>query len=139
MGWMEKMKRPRMGMVADIVEKKTVARSLSRNLSMDVTRQPDAREVIKRKVPMGRGDQREDEDEEEPSVDVSQRRIAQPRRRLGERLGLAGRLGDRLGARMDEGRDLRDIMRGGGNRQQQDREVVDRRDGDRLVERRRQY
>ena len=40
---------------------------------------------------------------------------------------------------MDEGRDLRDIMRGGGNRQQQDREVVDRRDGDRLVERRRQY
>ena len=26
MGWMEKMKRPRMGMVADIVEKKTVAR-----------------------------------------------------------------------------------------------------------------
>ena len=66
-------------------------RSLSRNLSMEVTRQPDAREVIKRKVPMGRGDQREDEDEEEPTVDVSQRRIAQPRRRLGERLGLAGR------------------------------------------------
>ena len=66
-------------------------RSLSRNLSMEVTRQPDAREVIKRKVPMGRGDQREDEDDEEPSVDVSQRRIAQPRRRLGERLGLAGR------------------------------------------------
>merc|ERR1712012_615398 len=30
-------------------------------------------------------------------------------------------------------------MRGGGTRQQQDREVVDRRDGDRLVERRRQY
>ena len=26
MGWMEKMKRPRMGMVADMVEKKTVAR-----------------------------------------------------------------------------------------------------------------
>ena len=66
-------------------------RSLSRNLSMEVTRRPDAREVIKRKVPMGRGDQREDEDDEEPSVDVSQRRIAQPRRRLGERLGLAGR------------------------------------------------
>ena len=40
---------------------------------------------------------------------------------------------------MDEGRDLRDMMRGGGTRQQQDREVVDRRDGDRLVERRRQY
>ena len=39
---------------------------------------------------------------------------------------------------MDEGRDLRDIMRGGANRQQQDREVVDR-GGDRLVERRRQY
>ena len=40
---------------------------------------------------------------------------------------------------MDEGRDLRDIMRGGSNRQQQqDREVVDR-GGDRLVERRRQY
>ena len=39
---------------------------------------------------------------------------------------------------MDEGRDLRDIMRGGGNRQEQDREVVDR-SGDRLVERRRQY
>ena len=39
---------------------------------------------------------------------------------------------------MDEGRDLRDIMRGGANRQQQDREVVDR-SGDRLVERRRQY
>ena len=58
---------------------------------MDVTRQPDAREVIKRKVPMGRGEQREDEDEEELAVDVSQRRIAQPRRRLGERLGLAGR------------------------------------------------
>merc|ERR1719220_2805277 len=134
MGWMEKMKRPRMGMVADIVEKKTVARSLSRNLSMDVARQPDAREVIKRKVPMGRGEQREDEDEEEPAVDVSQRRIAQPRRRLGERLGLAGRLGDRLGARMDEGRDLRDIMRGGANRQLQDREVVDR-SRDKLVER----
>ena len=66
-------------------------RSLSRNLSMDGARHPDAREVIKRKVPMGRGDQREDEDDEEPSVDVSQRRIAQPRRRLGERLGLAGR------------------------------------------------
>ena len=66
-------------------------RSLSRNLSMEVTRQPDAREVIKRKVPMGRGEQREDEDEEELAVDVSQRRIAQPRRRLGERLGLAGR------------------------------------------------
>ena len=67
-------------------------RSLSRNLSMEVTRQPDAREVIKRKVPMGRGEQREDEDDEEQAVDVSQRRIAQPRRRLGERLGLAGRL-----------------------------------------------
>ena len=66
-------------------------RSLSRNLSTEVTRQPDAREVIKRKVPMGRGEQREDEDDEEPAVDVSQRRIAQPRRRLGERLGLAGR------------------------------------------------
>ena len=39
---------------------------------------------------------------------------------------------------MEEGRDLRDIMRGGGNRQEQDREVVDR-SGDRLVERRRQY
>ena len=26
MGWSEKMKRPRMGMVADLVEKKTVAR-----------------------------------------------------------------------------------------------------------------
>jgi hypothetical protein len=26
MGWGEKMKRPRMGMVADIVEKKTIAR-----------------------------------------------------------------------------------------------------------------
>ena len=66
-------------------------RSLSRNLSTEVIRQPDAREVIKRKVPMGRGEQREDEDEEELAVDVSQRRIAQPRRRLGERLGLAGR------------------------------------------------
>ena len=66
-------------------------RSLSRNLSTEVTRQPDAREVIKRKVPMGRGEEREDEDDEEPAVDVSQRRIAQPRRRLGERLGLAGR------------------------------------------------
>ena len=28
--WEEKMKRPRMGMVADMVEKKVVARSLSR-------------------------------------------------------------------------------------------------------------
>ena len=26
MGWSEKMKRPRMGMVADLVERKTVAR-----------------------------------------------------------------------------------------------------------------
>merc|ERR1719500_2710161 len=105
MGWMEKMKRPRMGMVADIVEKKTVARSLSRNISMEM-RQQDAREVIKRKVPMGR----REEEEEEIKIDVGQRRIVQPRRRLGERLGLAGRLGDRLGARMDEGRDLREVM-----------------------------
>ena len=51
-------------------------------------RQQDAREVIKRKVPMGR---REEEDEEEIKIDVGQRRIVQPRRRLGERLGLAGR------------------------------------------------
>merc|ERR1719239_915944 len=102
MGWMEKMKRPRMGMVADMVEKKTVARSLSRNISMEM-RQQDAREVIKRKVPIGRQIQREDE-EEEIGIEVVQRRIVQPRRRLGERLGLAGRLGDRLGARMDEGR-----------------------------------
>ena len=52
-------------------------------------RQQDAREVIKRKVPMGR---REEEDEEEEiKVDVGQRRIVQPRRRLGDRLGLAGR------------------------------------------------
>merc|ERR1719458_2135778 len=100
------MKRPRMGMVADIVEKKTVARSLSRNISMEM-RQQDAREVIKRKVPMGR---REEEEEEEIKIDVGQRRIVQPRRRLGERLGLAGRLGDRLGARMGEGRDLREVM-----------------------------
>ena len=51
-------------------------------------RQQDAREVIKRKVPMGR---REEEEEEEIKIEVGQRRIVQPRRRLGERLGLAGR------------------------------------------------
>jgi len=89
MGWMEKMKRPRMGMVADMVEKKTVARSLSRNISMEM-RQQDAREVIKRKVPMGRREE-EEEEEEEIKIEVGQRRIVQPRRRLGERLGLAGR------------------------------------------------
>ena len=50
-------------------------------------RQQDAREVIKRKVPMGR----REEEEEEIKIDVGQRRIVQPRRRLGERLGLAGR------------------------------------------------
>ena len=68
-------------------------RSLSRNISMEM-RQQDAREVIKRKVPMGRQIQREDEEdngEEEINIDVGQRRIVQPRRRLGERLGLAGR------------------------------------------------
>merc|ERR1719239_602732 len=121
MGWMEKMKRPRMGMVADMVEKKTVARSLSRNISMEM-RQQDAREVIKRKVPIGRQIQREEEEdeEEEIGIEVVQRRIVQPRRRLGERLGLAGRLGDRLGARMDEGRDLREVMSRG--RLEQDRE-----------------
>merc|ERR1719391_1293684 len=120
MGWMEKMKRPRMGMVADIVEKKTVARSLSRNISMEI-RQQDAREVIKRKVPLGRQIHREEEaeEEEEIKIDVGQRRIVQPRRRLGERLGLAGRFGDRLGARMDEGRDLREVMSRG---REQDRE-----------------
>ena len=52
-------------------------------------RQQDAREVIKRKVPMGR--RKEEDDEEEIKIDVGQRRIVQPRRRLGERLGLAGR------------------------------------------------
>ena len=52
-------------------------------------RQQDAREVIKRKVPMGRRE--EEDDEEEIKIDVGQRRIVQPRRRLGERLGLAGR------------------------------------------------
>ena len=64
-------------------------RSLSRNISMEM-RQQDAREVIKRKVPMGRREEEEDE-EEEIKIDVGQRRIVQPRRRLGERLGLAGR------------------------------------------------
>ena len=59
-------------------------------------RQQDAREVIKRKVPMGRTIHRdeedeEDEEEEETKIEVGQRRIVQPRRRLGERLGLAGR------------------------------------------------
>merc|ERR1712130_962900 len=121
MGWMEKMKRPRMGMVADMVEKKTVARSLSRNISMEM-RQQDAREVIKRKVPMGRRE--EEEEEEEIKIEVGQRRIVQPRRRLGERLGLAGRLGDRLGARMDEGRDLREVMSRG--RLERDRGERDR-------------
>ena len=55
-------------------------------------RQQDAREVIKRKVPLGRQIHREEEaEEEEIKIDVGQRRIVQPRRRLGERLGLAGR------------------------------------------------
>ena len=55
-------------------------------------RQQDAREVIKRKVPLGRQIHREEEEEEEEiKIDVGQRRIVQPRRRLGERLGLAGR------------------------------------------------
>ena len=55
-------------------------------------RQQDAREVIKRKVPMGRTIHRDEEDdEEETEIEVGQRRIVQPRRRLGERLGLAGR------------------------------------------------
>ena len=55
-------------------------------------RQQDAREVIKRKVPMGRREEEEEEEEEEEiKIDVGQRRIVQPRRRLGERLGLAGR------------------------------------------------
>ena len=56
-------------------------------------RQQDAREVIKRKVPMGRTIHRDEEDdeEEETKIEVGQRRIVQPRRRLGERLGLAGR------------------------------------------------
>merc|ERR1719239_2089190 len=77
MGWMEKMKRPRMGMVADMVEKKTVARSLSRNISMEM-RQQDAREVIKRKVPIGRQIQREEEEDEEEDdikTDIGQRHI----------------------------------------------------------------
>ena len=52
-------------------------------------RQQDAREVIKRKVPMGRTIHRDEE--EETKIEVGQRRIVQPRRRLGERLGLAGR------------------------------------------------
>ena len=52
-------------------------------------RQQDAREVIKRKVPIGR--QRDEDEDEIPIDDVGQRRIVQPRRRLGERLGLAGR------------------------------------------------
>ena len=55
-------------------------------------RQQDAREVIKRKVPMGRTIHKDEEDEEEETkIEVGQRRIVQPRRRLGERLGLAGR------------------------------------------------
>ena len=55
-------------------------------------RQQDAREVIKRKVPLGRQIHGEaEEEEEEIKIDVGQRRIVQPRRRLGERLGLAGR------------------------------------------------
>ena len=56
-------------------------------------RQQDAREVIKRKVPIGRQIQREEEEdeEEEIGIEVGKRRIVQPRRRLGERLGLAGR------------------------------------------------
>ena len=71
----------------------TFLRSLSRNISMEM-RQQDAREVIKRKVPIGRHIQREEEaedDEDDIKIDVGQRRIVQPRRRLGERLGLAGR------------------------------------------------
>ena len=51
-------------------------------------RQQDAREVIKRMVPIGRQIQREEEeDEDDINIDVGQRRIVQPRRRLSERLG----------------------------------------------------
>ena len=68
----------------------------------------DMREVIKRKVPNSRvefaKDYAEDEvsdlcflsfsfSKEEEPIAIGQRRVVQPRRRLGERLGLAGRWG----------------------------------------------
>lgn len=103
MDWGEKMKKPRMGMVADIVEKKGSAKSRLYG------REAERNETIKRKVPNRNYDKIEVIEEEMDStivrrVDVEERVIKTAGRRMTDRFA-GGRLAGRVGLGKSEEND----------------------------------
>ena len=99
--WSERMKRPRMGMVADLVERRPAGRE-------------DGRELIRRKVAR----RVQDEEEEEKGGVLRRGAEAEPAQRVirtaGRRLGLSerfqgGRLAGRLGTAAGDGEDGPDL------------------------------
>eukprot|EP00090_Calanus_glacialis_P004222 TRINITY_DN13124_c0_g1_i1.p1 TRINITY_DN13124_c0_g1~~TRINITY_DN13124_c0_g1_i1.p1 ORF type:complete len:735 (+),score=241.77 TRINITY_DN13124_c0_g1_i1:57-2261(+) len=99
--WVTKMKRPRMGMVADLVEKKGSAKSRLYGA------ETEKKEIIKRKVPNSRYARAEAEEDEEGMdsmvsrrIDVDERVFKTAGRRLTDRF-MGGRLEGRVGKSED--------------------------------------